>query len=353
MWAVSLPPRRARSQSPLFDRLSLTVLAHRLLAQGKALCEPPHPDDRSTATECLLFTLRLPIVAAWPPLRTRLDPPPGDQSTRTASSPDGSPPHQCLYLSQFLSGMVVVTLGPLLDSVLRDLHIPLAQGGLPALSYFCMWISAHVRERTAWALNYLGEAVTTLTLAEVISQLPLAEIPGREHVRARHVKAVVTHTPWLPAALGATAAWAGLAVTFYFVGQIMARLTAIPLTRRFLASSLLLVFAGADAMSIGAVAISPTQAVSLGLAFVAGFSISAGFSLIGSYSSRFPGWYAGVAYSVFQLSGGVGAMMFPYLIGPLAAGAGFRAALAVMAVPMLMVAFLALGLRGASEEARR
>lgn len=370
--------------------------------------------------------------------------------------------------------MVVVTLGPLLDSVLRDLHIPLAQGGLPALSYFLgivlglsslnaflarvpikwcligaaliesaglattgllardlwsftgayffvglpawvlsgiggMWISAHVREKAAWALNlvmlssvtgmtatplvvglllgrgvhwrmiYLGEAVITLTIAVVISLLPLADIPGRENVRVRHVRALVARNPWLLAALGATsfmylgcemslvtwlpkfeidvfgatAAWAGLAVTFYFVGQIMARLTAIPLTRRFLASSLLLVFAAADAVFIAAVAVSPTQAVSLGLAFVAGFSVSAGFSLIGSYSSRFPGWYAGVAYSVFQLSGGVGSMVFPYLIGPVAAGAGFRAALAVIAVPMLMVAFLALGLRVASEEARR
>lgn len=401
--------------------------------------------------------------------------PPGDQSVdgRVVPAP-GGPPHRCLYFSQFLSGMVVVTLGPVLDSVLRDLDIPLAQGGLPALSYFLgivlglmclnaflariaikwclvgaalvesvglaatgllaqdlwsfagtyfivglpawvlsgiggMWISAHVREKTAWALNlvmlssvtgmtatplvvglllsqgvhwrmiYVGEAVITLIVAVVVAIQPLADIPGRENVRVRHLRAVVAHNPWLLLAIGATsfmylgcemslatwlpkfevdvfgatATWAGLAVTFYFVGQIIARLASIPLTRRFLASSLLIAFASVDAVFIGAVAVSPTQALSLGLAFVAGFSASASFSLIGSYSSKFPLWYAGVAYSVFQLSGGVGSMVFPYLIGPVAAGAGFRAALAVTAVPMLIVAFLALGLRRASGEARR
>jgi fucose permease len=370
--------------------------------------------------------------------------------------------------------MVVVTLGPVLDSVLRDLDIPLAQGGLPALSYFLgivvgllslnallarvpvkwclvgaalvesvglaatglfahdlwsfvgayffvglpawvlsgiggMWISAHVREKTAWALNlvmlssvtgmtatplvvglllsggvnwrmiYVGEAVITVMVAVAIAVQPLADIPGRENVRPRHLKAVAAHNPWLLAAIGATsfmylgcemslatwlpkfevdvfgatATWAGMAVTFYFVGQIAARLVSIPLTRRFLASSLLVVFAAVDAVFIGAVAASPTQALSLGLTFIAGFSVSASFSLIGSYSSRFPLWYAGVAYSVFQLSGGVGSMVFPYLIGPVAAGSGFRTALAVTAIPMLIVAFLALGLRRASGEGRR
>ena len=41
-----------------------------------------------------------------------------------------------LYITQFFSGIVWVTLGPLLDSILRDLDIPLAQGGLPALAFF-------------------------------------------------------------------------------------------------------------------------------------------------------------------------------------------------------------------------
>jgi len=40
-----------------------------------------------------------------------------------------------LYLGQFFSGLVWVTLGPLLDSILRDLNIPLAQGDLLALAF--------------------------------------------------------------------------------------------------------------------------------------------------------------------------------------------------------------------------
>lgn len=45
------------------------------------------------------------------------------------------------------------------------------------------------------------------------------------------------------------------------------------------------------------------------------------------------GWQSGVASSMFALSGGVGSMLFPYLVGPIADSAGFRAALAVTAFP--------------------
>jgi len=401
--------------------------------------------------------------------------PPQHQSVVDGSvpPPGRSLTHRSLYVSQYLSGTIVATLGPVLDSVLRDFHFPLAQGGLPALAYFSgivigllslnvflahvpvkwclvgaalvesvalattglftrglwsfagayflvglpawvlsgvsgMWISAHVREKAAWALNlvmlssvsgmtatplivglllssgvywrwiYVGEAVLALVIAAVISLLPLADIPDRENVRLRHIRVLVAHNPRLLAALGGTsfmylgaemtlitwfpkfevdvfaagATWAGLAVTFYFVGQIAGRLAGIPLARRFLPSSLLAAFAAVTAVFIGGVAVSPTQGLSLVLTFVAGFSSSASFSLIGSYSSKFPLWYAGVAYSFFQLSGGVGSILFPYLIGPVAAGAGFRAAVAVTAVPMLLVAFLAFGLRRTSGEAR-
>jgi len=52
----------------------------------------------------------------------------------------------------------------------------------------------------------------------------------------------------------------------------------------------------------------------------------------------------------FQLVGGVGAMVFPYLTGPVGAAAGFRAAIAIAAVPALVMALLALVLREASGE---
>jgi MFS family permease len=378
-----------------------------------------------------------------------------------------------LYLTEFLSGVVWVSLGPLLDSVLHDLDIPLAQGGLPALAFFLgsalglvslntllarvpakwclvgvavlesvglaaaglltgglwsfvgayfivgfpcvilsgipgMWVNAHVREKAAWALNlmmlasvagmtvsplilgnllsagvtwrwvYVGEAVFALALAAVVAVLPLADIRGRENLRMRQLRAVVSHNPrllaaiaaayimylgaemtlcvWLPKfevdVFGATATWAGLAVTFYWVGQITGRLAAIPVTRRLLSSSLLAVSAVVMAVFAATVAVSPTQAISLALAFGAGLGSSASFSLIGSYSSRFPHWHAGVVFSAFQFAGAVGAMVFPYLTGPLAASLGFRAAIAVAAVPALIVASLALYLRKASGEAR-
>jgi hypothetical protein len=41
-----------------------------------------------------------------------------------------------LYLSQFLSGTIWLTLGPCLDSIMNDLGIPLAQGGVPAMAFF-------------------------------------------------------------------------------------------------------------------------------------------------------------------------------------------------------------------------
>ena len=41
-----------------------------------------------------------------------------------------------LYLGQLLSGVIAMTLGPVLNTVLKDLHIPLAKGGAPAFTYF-------------------------------------------------------------------------------------------------------------------------------------------------------------------------------------------------------------------------
>lgn len=41
-----------------------------------------------------------------------------------------------LYGTQFYIGVMLITLGPVLDSVLRDLNIPLAQGGLLSLGFY-------------------------------------------------------------------------------------------------------------------------------------------------------------------------------------------------------------------------
>jgi MFS transporter, FHS family, glucose/mannose:H+ symporter len=378
-----------------------------------------------------------------------------------------------LYLTQFISGVVWVSIGPLLNSILRDLGIPLSRGGIVSLAFFLgsviglvslnvllarvpirsclvgaglleaaalaaagllsfeswslllsfffagfasvilgavpgMWLSAHVKEGNARALTVMmmssvsamtltpivlgvllnsgatwrsilaGEAVFALVLTSILAVLPLADIPRRENLRPRQVRAVIAFNPrllagivaaaflylgaemtlivWLPKfesdVFGASATWASLSVTFYFIGQIVGRLIVIPFTRRFLPSSLLFVCAIAMGVFAGLIGLAPSQAVSLALIFCAGLGSSGAFSFIGSYAAKFPDWHAGVVFSAFQLAGGVGGMVFPYLTGPLAVSAGFKAAIAFAAVPALMVAFLALRLRQASGEAR-
>ncbi|NLO27628.1 MAG: MFS transporter [Actinobacteria bacterium] len=376
-----------------------------------------------------------------------------------------------LYLGQLLSGVIAMTLGPVLNTVLKDLHIPLAKGGAPAFTYFfatvigvlllnfvmarvpvkwclcgcalieavgltatallarglwsfaglyfivgvpCwvlagipgMWISAHVRERTAWAMNiimlasvtgmtltplvlgvlldhgagwraiFLGEAAVCLLFTVVFAIAPLADIPGRENLRVRQLKALVGFKPkllvglavasffymgaemalttWLPKfqvdIFGSTEVWAGLSVTFYFVGQVAGRLVSIPLTRRFLPSTLLLRYCAALGVFTAAVAVSPTQSLSMVMVFLAGFGAASTFSLFASYSAKFPLWYAGVVFSAYQVAGGVGSMILPYAIGPLADNAGFRAAMAFCALPFLILIGMALFLRKVSGE---
>jgi MFS family permease len=377
-----------------------------------------------------------------------------------------------LYLTQALSGVVFISLGPLLDPILRDLGIPLARGGLLSLAFFLgqvigliavnllfarvpvkwclvgaallqaagvgaagllarglwsflvpylfagfgevllaampgMWLSTHVKEGTARALTMMmiasvstmtvtpvvlgmlldagvswrvilaGEAVLSVLVGLILVFLALADIPGRQALRPRHVRAVAVFNPrllvaiaaaaffylgaemtlgvWLPKfqldTFGASEMWAGLSVTFYFVGQIVGRVAVMPLTRRFLTSSLLMVATTAIAVFAAAISLAPSQGVCLALTFAAGLGSSGAFSFIGSYAGRFPGWYAGVVFSAFQIFACIGAMMFPYLTGPVAASLGFRAAIAVAAIPALIVTLLAFRLRAASGEA--
>ncbi|NTW08739.1 MAG: DUF1559 domain-containing protein, partial [Anaerolineaceae bacterium] len=74
----------------------------------------------------------------------------------------------------------------------------------------------------------------------------------------------------------------------------------------------------------------------------AGLGASASYGLIGSYSGQFPGWQSGVASSLFILAGGVGCVVFPYLIGPIASSAGFRISLATVAVPAVLYGLFSL-----------
>jgi len=215
-------------------------------------------------------------------------------------------------------------------------------------------------------------------LALVLAAFPLADIPGRENLRLRHVREVVAFNPrlvaammaagfmytgaeailttWLPKfevdVFGAGGAWAGMVVTLYFVGQLIGRSAMSTLIRRFLPSTMLVGFAIVMAVFVGATAAAPSQGASLALMLFAGLGASASVSQIGSYSSRFPNWHAGVVFSAFQIAAGLGASLFPYMTGPVAEGLGFRAAIAVAVIPALILALLALCLRRVSGEVK-
>lgn len=49
--------------------------------------------------------------------------------------PDRPTPYVSLYATSFLVGVVMISLGSILDPTLKDLHIPLSQGGLTSVGY--------------------------------------------------------------------------------------------------------------------------------------------------------------------------------------------------------------------------
>jgi fucose permease len=361
-----------------------------------------------------------------------------------------------LYPSQVMGAIVMVSLGPLLDPIMRDLGIPLSRAGLISAGFFlgnvvgivlintnlarvpakwaiiignglqgivlmvaglaswnlwslslaCLfvgassalvnttcwiWLAAHVKKNMAasalqmilffgvgmvvtplilglaldrgasWRWMLAIEGGLSLALALVFVFLPLLDIPGRRNVRSSDLKQVIVHNRglllgmagacfmytgaettinvWLPKfqidVFGAGDTWASLSVALFWVGLVVGRLTAVPLTRRFSPARLLLACACTLTVFCVALAFAPSQVVALVLSVGAGLGASASYGLIGSYSGRFPAWQSGVASSLFILAGGLGSVIFPYLMGPIASSAGFRIALGTVAIPAL------------------
>ena len=400
----------------------------------------------------------------------------GGRAGGVAAGPEANPSLRRrlpLYPCQFLCAMAIVSLGPLLDPMMRDLGISLARGGLISAGLFLgnvsgivvlntamarvpakwvlaggaalqgaalilaaavawglgsllviyllvgfggallnatcwMWISTHVKENRAaaalhmilffalamisvpliiglaldagatWRWVLVVEGGLAWLVALSLALAPLADIAGRRNVRLSHFREVVrfdsklivgmmgagffyvgaemTLNVWLPKfqidTFGAGGAWASFAVTLFWVGLIVGRLIVMGLTRRFSPSRLSLVCTCAMAVFTVAIALAPSQVVSLVFAVGAGLGASASYGIIGSYAGRFPGWQSAVASSLFILSGGVGSITFPYLMGPLAHSAGFRMALAMIAVPAVVCALFSLLIRARSGEAR-
>ena len=371
-----------------------------------------------------------------------------------------------IYPSQMLIAMAMVSLGPLLDPMMKSLGIPLSRGGLLSAALYVgnvsgilvlnmlmahvrskrvllagialqgtglilagaisrnlwslcltymvvgfggallnttcwMWLTTHVRQNAAsaallmimffglgmvavppilgtaidhgasWRWILVAEGCLALLLGFVYLWLPLLDVPGRQNVRPRHIRQVVatdgrlllgmmaagllytgtemTFNVWLPKfqidVFAVADTWASLAVTLFWIGLVAGRMIMRPFSRRYRASRLLLVCSAVMAVFAVAVAFSPNQPTALVLAVGAGLGASASYGLIGSFATTFPGWQAAVASSLFILSGGVGSMAFPYMMGPLAAAAGFRTAVAVLAIPAVAYGLMSLLLR--------
>lgn len=378
-----------------------------------------------------------------------------------------------LYPSQFLVAMAIVSLGPLLDPMMRDLGVALSKGGLISAGLFLgnvtgviilntimarvpakrallsgttlqgaglviagaasrnlwslfvaymlvgfsgalmnatcwIWLSAHMRKNRAasalqmilffalamtvvpliiglaldrgasWRWILVAEGGIALVVTAVFVFLPLLDVTGRQNVRISHLRQVVAFDPklllammgagfmyvgaemtinvWLPKfeieVFGAADTWASFAVTLFWVGLVAGRLIVMRLTRRFSPSRLLLICACTLAVFTVAVAFAPSQTASLVLSVGAGLGASASYGLIGSYAGRFPGWQSGVASSLFIIFGGLGSITFPYLMGPLASAAGFRIALAAVAIPAIAYATFSLLMHARSGEGR-
>jgi MFS transporter, FHS family, glucose/mannose:H+ symporter len=399
-------------------------------------------------------------------------------------NPESSAANQCaanpslrqrvpIYPSQFLVAMAIVSLGPLLDPMMRDLAIPLGRAGLISAGLFLgsvsgivvlnmalarlkakrtlvgavalqgtglilaglvswnlwslfltymlvgfggtlmdatcwMWVSAHMKLDRAgaalrmilffalamvsvplllgvaldagasWRWLLVAEGCLALVVAVIVGFLPLLDVCGRQNVRLTQFRQVIAFDPklllglmiagftyvgaemtiniWLPKfqidVFGGTDTLASLSLTLFWVGMITGRLTMMTLTRRFSPSRLLLALACTLAVFAVAIAIAPTRAVSLVLSVGAGLGASASFGLIGSYAGRFPEWQSTVASSLFILSGGLGSIAFPYIMGPLADAAGFRIALAMVAAPALVYGAASLLIHARADEGR-
>ena len=376
-----------------------------------------------------------------------------------------------LLPTMFMVGVVAISLGPLLDSILTDLRIPVSEGGFISMGFalgqlvgiiilnfllarvpvkwslaFATWLMAvallisatlseglwslvgaylfvglgcvflntipgmlvgsKVKHRAprallqlllffavgmmvtpivigvflgaggTWRWVFAGEAGVSLVLAVLLTVLPLPDIPGRENLRLRQVRDVISFNRklfatvaaaafiyigaefilnvWLAKfeidTLGASKTLASITVALFWVGIVLGRLVAQPFTHRFATSRILLVGTATMGAFTFGIALSQSRLLTGAFAFFAGLGASASYPLICSYAARFPKWHAGVVFSAVIFVSGVGRLIFPYLIGPLAAATNFRVAIGLAALLAFVVAFLTFYLRRVAGE---
>lgn len=368
-----------------------------------------------------------------------------------------------LYAATFMVGVTMISLGPLLDPILNDLKISLAQGGLVSVAFSVgmligvvslnfllarvsvkwglvgaallqaagliasgvlsrglgslfvaylfvgggcvllnslpgMWITSHIKEGAdramvsmlvffavgmmvaplvigtalgagvSWRWVFVAEGAISVGLAVLIAMSPVSNIEGRQNLRLGMLREVINFSPKLYLAVlsasilyigseftfnvwlakyeidvfGADRTTAGLAMTLFWVGLLVGRVTAIPLTRRIPAARILAAGAAIWAVFALGVALSVSIEMSLVMAFLSGLGASAGFPIILSFSARFPRWHAGVVFSSVIMAGALGRILFPYLVGPLAESLGFRIAIGLAFVLAGLLSLLAL-----------
>jgi fucose permease len=387
--------------------------------------------------------------------------------------PKGQPnPLALLYPTQLFAGAMFISLGPLLDPILRDLNLALADGGTLSLGFFLgrvvgvlllnfelahvplkrilvgaawvqaaaltfagllapglwplfgallatgltavipnaisgVWVGAHVRTGTdkamlmvfgffalgvvlgplviggalslgvTWRWVFVGEAAFSAVMALALTTSRLPDVEGRENLRLRQLKEVAGFAPrllgvmlaiiflyvgsetilgvWVAKfeidAFGASPGLAAISVTLLWAGITVGRYLTVPLTHRFSPSRLLVAFSAVQMVfAVGAV-LAPSLVLSLVCVFFAGLGASVIFPLVGGYTNRFPGWFAGVAFSGMMLSGTLGSAVFSYLTGPVAEALSLQLALGLTAVISAAVIALALVLRRVSGEA--
>ena len=227
-----------------------------------------------------------------------------------------------------------------------------------------------------WRWVFVGEAVLSAGMALALTTSPLPDVVGRENLRIQQLREMARFAPRLLGAMlatafvyvgaetalgvwlakfeidahGATPALAALSVTLFWAGITVGRYATAPLTRLLPPHRLLAIFAAAHTVFVLGTVLSPTLALSLTCVFFTGMGGSVCFPLVGGYANRFPGWYAGVAFSGVMLAGTTGSTVFSYVTGPLAGAVGLRTALGMTAVLSALVIALAFVFRRVAGE---
>lgn len=237
-----------------------------------------------------------------------------------------------------------------------------------------LMIGAALDWGATWRWVFVGEAAFSALAGAALIASPLADVRGRENLRLPQLREMAAFHPkllgimltatflyvgsesvlgvWLAKYLvdsfSASPAVAALSITLFWAGITAGRYLTVPLTRRIHPPTLLAVFAVVQCVFTVGLVLSPGLVSSEACAFFIGIGGSVCFPLIAGYTSRFPGWYSGVAYSGMMLAGTSGSVVFSYVTGPLAEALSLRMALGLAAVLPLAVVLLSIWLGRAS-----